>query len=335
MSNSIFDVKDFGALGDGTTDDYPAFQRALDAITALASDTDPRGAVLHIPFGIFKLSKTLHLRRQMIIRGVSGSGDYAGSRLHFPDGIDGVVIERGVASTTLTTSTTLPAGTINVASTSGFAGSGALVIGANTVAYTGVTATSFTGCSGGSDIFPAGTIVQDGTAASSRVLGDWTIITDLGLTSDNQHVFDKRQIPAFNEYDPLSATQPHTGHAPLFGHGIVLNSRARIVNCSVSGFRCDGIHIDTVDSYKNANNFEIQNCRVTSNGRHGLYVASGPMGAQAGRIFGVDFSNNMGWGVYDRSQLGNTYVGVHCAENGHFAVDMRAVVVDANNSDVT
>lgn len=101
MSGSIFDVKTFGALADGKTDDTNAFQRALDAIEALSpladlngTIKDPRGAILHIPFGQYVLKKTLHIKRQMIIQGASGAGDYAGTRLIFAPEIDGIVIER-------------------------------------------------------------------------------------------------------------------------------------------------------------------------------------------------------------------------------------------------
>jgi hypothetical protein len=44
---------------------------------------------------------------------------------------------------------TLPQGTINVGSTTGFAASGQVYVGSNLVNYTGVTATTLTGCTGG------------------------------------------------------------------------------------------------------------------------------------------------------------------------------------------
>jgi hypothetical protein len=59
----------------------------------------------------------------------------------------------------------LPQGTINVASTAGFKAAGVLTIpssrGLQQVAYTGVTATSFTGCTGG-----AGTLIAGSTVTS-------------------------------------------------------------------------------------------------------------------------------------------------------------------------
>src|SRR5262245_44678 len=103
MSGSIFDVKDFGAIGDGITDDYPAFRRALDAIAALSKISrifnfpplpsitevkDPRGSILFVPFGQYKLSQTLHITRKIVIQGVGS----AGSRLIFPPDIDGIVV---------------------------------------------------------------------------------------------------------------------------------------------------------------------------------------------------------------------------------------------------
>jgi hypothetical protein len=65
----------------------------------------------------------------------------------------------------------LPQGTINVASTTGFAASGNLIIvsekGEQNIAYTGTTATTFTGCTGGTGTIDTGDVVyQVPTAAT-------------------------------------------------------------------------------------------------------------------------------------------------------------------------
>jgi Tfp pilus assembly protein PilV len=66
-------------------------------------------------------------------------------------------------STTTTSSVTLPASTIPVASTSGFASTASsIMVGGQTVSYTGVTATSFTGCTGGSGTLASGSTVTGG-----------------------------------------------------------------------------------------------------------------------------------------------------------------------------
>ena len=137
--------------------------------------------------------------------------------------------------------------------------------------------------------------------------GSWTIIRDLALRCGNGklHIDSNPNMNAVDQDDPLFDAN---------GHGIVLRGRALIENCHISGFRHDGVHIDALNKPSNANNFEIHNCRMDQNGRHGLF-AIGP-DANAGRIIGADCSDNAVWGVYDHSSLGSTYLGCHCSGNG-------------------
>ena len=84
-------------------------------------------------------------------------------------------------ATTTSGSHTLPQSTITVASTTGFASSGALWVNASQyVTYTGTTATTFTGCSGGtgsittgSDVRAAGTTTLKWSAQDFRELVDY------------------------------------------------------------------------------------------------------------------------------------------------------------------
>ena len=46
---SIFNVKDFGATGNGVQDDFPAFRQALDTIEQENIGERIRGAILFIP----------------------------------------------------------------------------------------------------------------------------------------------------------------------------------------------------------------------------------------------------------------------------------------------
>jgi hypothetical protein len=68
----------------------------------------------------------------------------------------------------------LPTGTINVASTTGFPASGALLIvtstGLQKVDYTGSTATTFTGCTGGTGTMSTGGLVTNVTATAQDIL---------------------------------------------------------------------------------------------------------------------------------------------------------------------
>ena len=47
----MISVKDFGAVGDGVTDDYAAIQAAITAVAAL-----PTGGCLYVPYGKYKCS---------------------------------------------------------------------------------------------------------------------------------------------------------------------------------------------------------------------------------------------------------------------------------------
>jgi len=88
----MFDVRDFGAVGDGKTYNNDAFERALDAVAALSTDsspagdaienyvrvTNPVGPILFIPRGTYRLSRTLNLIRQVILQGEESTGIAAG-----------------------------------------------------------------------------------------------------------------------------------------------------------------------------------------------------------------------------------------------------------------
>jgi hypothetical protein len=216
---SFLSVKDFGAKGDGVTDDLPAFQAAIASMSQAAAKN---GTTLWVPFGVYRLSGTLHITRQMILQGVSGSGWYAGTTLLFDPGVTGIIVDRANTS-------------------------------------------------------------PDGGQ------GDWSVIRDIAIRARGK-----------------AGTE----------HGIWLKARALIENCYVGGFSGNGIEINASTSYSpktNANNWEVHNCRIDGNAGHGLHVEGAD--ANAGRAIGIDSSSNGGWGFYDQSFLGNTYVACHAAGN--------------------
>lgn len=59
VSTLYFNVKDYGAVGDGSTDDSAAFQAALDAITQASI-----ASTLYVPKGMYKIVSTLLLPHQ-------------------------------------------------------------------------------------------------------------------------------------------------------------------------------------------------------------------------------------------------------------------------------
>jgi hypothetical protein len=115
-----YNVKNFGAIGDGINDDWPAFHKALNAMLAPPSLLEVHGGgVLLVPAGNYFLSKTLRITHEAQIIGISGypgngafvrfkiaggapalvdpAGGWPGgvSRLMFPRGVTGIFVAQG------------------------------------------------------------------------------------------------------------------------------------------------------------------------------------------------------------------------------------------------
>src|ERR1051326_5264778 len=309
MPGSIFDVKDYGAVGDGVADDTAAFKRALDAIAALSKVArpgfpnsshlevvDPSGAMLWVPRGQYRLNRTLRLNRQTVLQGV-GAG---ASVLRFLADIDGVVVDSTYSSAPE----------------------------ADTVAVNGTP-------------LPHG----HGSGAGS-------VIRDIGIIGGSSFGRSHPPRPAVNEDDPLTPLPlSHSGHPIRTGCGVVLCGVAVVENCSIQGFHYDGVHIETIDTIgdlvretgepytgpssgknsttKSANGWQVRNCFIYGNGRHGIFTAGG--NSNGGIALGGTLMNNAGWAVYDCSQHGNTYLGCIAEANGHFSTNVLVLFADASN----
>jgi hypothetical protein len=86
-NEGVFDVRDFGALGDGTTDDSDAFHAALAATWPNAVGS---GIVL-VPPGTYRLASNLDITRHTLLMGVGGGGQWCSSVLKFDQGF-GIVV---------------------------------------------------------------------------------------------------------------------------------------------------------------------------------------------------------------------------------------------------
>lgn len=87
-SKGPLNVRQFGAVGDGTTDDQPAFQAAIEAA---GTTSNLHGTVVQIPQGTYWMANNLHIDRNVILSGLSSTlTQYA--RLLFPPS-KGVIIE--------------------------------------------------------------------------------------------------------------------------------------------------------------------------------------------------------------------------------------------------
>src|SRR4051812_779513 len=95
VRNHVFDVRAFGAVGDGKTDDWSAFSAALEAMRSwIGTDsTSADGHTLFVPPGTYRLAQSLVINRAITMTGAGGTGSSADAVLRFDTGLAGVVIE--------------------------------------------------------------------------------------------------------------------------------------------------------------------------------------------------------------------------------------------------
>jgi hypothetical protein len=111
--------------------------------------------------------------------------------------------------------------------------------------------------------------------------------------------------------------------APSSAHGITMNARAVVERCSVANFDGDGIHIEASMPSGNANGWMLRSIRIDAVGGHGVFVHGSD--ANAGCATAVDVADNTGWGIWDASFLGNTFIACQIASAA--AGNYRASIV--------
>jgi len=94
VRGQIFDVRAFGAVGDGASDDWPAFNAAIEAMSSWLGDpsSSSEGSTLLVPPGTYRLAQSLVITRAIRLTGVGAGGRLAAAVLHFDAGLAGVVI---------------------------------------------------------------------------------------------------------------------------------------------------------------------------------------------------------------------------------------------------
>lgn len=182
-SVAVFDVTDYGAVGDGVTSNNSAIILAVAAAVASGA-----AAELYFPGGTYVLSRDGTnayaldlLASNLVLRGEPGKtiikaqAGMPGTQVALLriDNRDNVTIRDiifdgnwGNAVTTIAVASNnavASSGTYNVADTTGFPASGTFSLvtpsGTQTITYTGKTATTFTGCTGGTGTLKRGDVV--------------------------------------------------------------------------------------------------------------------------------------------------------------------------------
>lgn len=97
LGGHSFDVRAFGAAGDGETDDWAAFHTAIEAMASTIDDqsdtTTAEGHTLLVPPGVYRFSQSLVINRAVHMSGTGAGGRNADAVLRFEQGIGGIVIE--------------------------------------------------------------------------------------------------------------------------------------------------------------------------------------------------------------------------------------------------
>jgi len=78
LSAGVWNVKEYGATGNGTTDDTASIQSAIDA----AHNSSIRGGIVYFPGGVYKITSTLLCTERIRIHGSDGGG---GNPLRWPE----------------------------------------------------------------------------------------------------------------------------------------------------------------------------------------------------------------------------------------------------------
>lgn len=160
-----------------------------------------------------------------------------------------------------------------------------------------------------------GVTTPDGNAWSGSVLKFATGTTGI-------RIYDYRTSPVGTDAGGttienlvIRTTRNSAASEPGY-HGIHSDTRCTIRNCVVVLFGENGINIVATAGGSpngNANNWRIDNVRSAENGSNGLYIDGADV--NAGVAVRLDCSSNLGWGIFDSSFLGNTYVACHTASN--------------------
>lgn len=133
-----------------------------------------------------------------------------------------------------------------------------------------------------------------------------------GLITPNQALFPGAYASI------LENVQVH-GNGGSTADGVVMRAGIELRNSSVRGFSRYGVRIyaseagGTDSTTGNANGWKLDTCLIRNNGGDGVYVDGND--ANVGVAIRVSSDSNGGWGFYDNSLIGNTYIGCDTSSN--------------------
>lgn len=292
-SPGYLNVKAFGATGDGVTDDWGAFNDAIESIAVGVTE----GTSLFVPVGVYRLSRPLHIKRPLKLfggHGMSqvGTGNEGATVLKFDAGVHGVIVHRSATSSDGGSgeNSVIEDLVIRAASKSGSSARGLTCFA--TAYLTRVMVESFP--SHGIAVLAASDM--NAPHAFNTV---WSALATIKEGDVRQHLSTGGGDPDNNRR--YIAVQGGTTAASLGPSG----TGSSITDGSVIWKYVSGCF---------ANVGKIQSCRSSTNSGHGFLFEGD--NANAWSVEACDASSNGEWGYLDNSFLGNTYTACHAATNG-------------------
>jgi hypothetical protein len=291
MSFLHFNVRDFGAKGDGVTDDLPAFNAALAAMSVHAPFIDVRGGgFLIVPAGNYYLSQTLKITHEVQIFGITGHQGNGGYLQFYRNAVGVPQFPSG-----------LPGGVSRLLFPRGVTGV--------QIAY-------------GESAQAAGTILRN-----LVLVGEFEEGVD--SLEPNQYIIPDPAIPEEKYFNPNYLIPKVPNDPSQIGHGISAKLQVVIDNCFIYHFNGNGIHFVAPSNpptkpdgtqYLDFKNPELGNLYLDN-----AYMANGitkqyPANVIDSRVIDCIARRNGLNGVYVLgSNSGNlVFDKVHCLQNGRY-----------------
>lgn len=322
MPNYIFNVKHFGAKGDGVTDDLPAFNAAMAAMGVAPTAGGPPGIVgpgftpsawqggkllVPAPDVFYYLSDRLRVYRGTVIEGEGAGLERIRTLIKFAKGKSGIVCENVYASL------------------DGGRGDHSIIRNLYLDGGGGYSSGNYTDHQwAASTVYSLGDVVL----ATKFLPYGWAFKCTTAGTSGSTEPAWSSAAPVIN----AAATTYNDGTVvwtAIQAHGIVLSDFVTVENCIAYGFPGNGFDCTTPSTALGdptfCNDFTIRNCQARDNGGSGFYSRGND--ANAALIQRCKANGNMGIGFVDRTLLGNkwdmcesseNFSGNYYAENGHW-----------------
>lgn len=312
-----FNVKDYGAVGDGVTDDSAAIQACFDA--SIGSDFAV-GRKIFFPKGKYKLGTTLYVRRHLNIVGETAGGFFTAVQLLPAKNISAIQVD----FENLVTAPERRGGSSIIENIKIVYTAGSTVWQKSTAYSLGALVVSQPGYSD-----------YAGQAADPKVSNFYVMECTTAGTSGTSTPNWDATTPLTNGQGSLSFAEGATisdGGVTWTVRvlaGVRMHAGAFLKNVWVEGCAGNGFLVAASvgwNPYSNVNNFDIDICQASSNGLHGLFVQGSD--ANAGNIRNFLAIENRRWGLYDHSFLGNSYIGCNASTNG----DRRGITSITRNS---